>query len=246
MAIKGKGRTRTRKMVAAPPRPQMVVRKKPILARRSTWVVVGLVVLAAVALGAVKWVRDRQASSLLTREQTAIQDLAQRVTGLFPADQTTPQGTNQTTVFPSLAQTLDKIDKGTMTAKAARTAARSVADQAGKAADGMQKLSLKSITDDFTVGVTPQLTAKGMTSSVLNVAQDEMVKSFQLYQSIGGLMVAAVAQPRGPERTAIIREATRDQTIAADLFNRGYSTLVQIESILGVAQVSGLTPSQTP
>ena len=94
--------------------------------------------------------------------------------------------------------------------------------------------------------MTPQLTAKGMTSSVLNVAQDEMVKSFQLYQSIGGLMAAAIAQPEGPERTAIIREAIRDQTIAADLFNRGYGTLVQIESILGLVTSSGLTPSPAP
>jgi hypothetical protein len=246
MAIKGKGRTRSRKMVAAPPRPQMVVRKKPVLARRSTWVIVGLVVVAAIALGGAKWLRDRQASNLLTKEQTAIQDLAQRVTALFPADQSTPQGTNQTAVFPSLAQTLDQIDKGTMTPKAARKAAKAIADQASKAAEGIQKLSLKSITDDFTVGVTPQLTAKGMTSSVLNVAQDQMVKSFQLYQSIGGLMLAAADQPKGPERTAIIAEAKRVQAVAADLFNRGYSTLVQIESILGLAQVSGLAPSPAP
>jgi hypothetical protein len=246
MAIKGKGRTRSRKMVAAPPRPQMVVRKKPILARRSTWVIVGLVVVAAIALGAAKWARDRQASNLLTKEQTAVQDLAQRVTGLFPADQTTPQGTNQTAMFPKLAQQLDQLDKGTLTAKQARTAATAVSDQAGKAADGIQKLSLKTITDDFTVGVTPQLKAKGMTSSVLNVAQDEMVKSFQLYQSIGGMMLAAADQPKGPQRRAIVAEAKRVQAVAADLFNRGYSTLVQIESILGLVAPSGLTPSPAP
>jgi hypothetical protein len=225
----------------------MVVRKRPVLARRSTWVVVGLLVVAAIALGGAKWLRDRHAANLLVKEETAIQDLTQRVTGVFPADQTTPQGTNQTTVFPSLGQTLDQLDKGTLTAQKARAAAKAVVDQASKAAAGMQRISLKStITDDFTVGVTPQLTAKGMTSSVLNVAQDEMVKSFQLYQSIGGLMLAAADLPKGPQRTGVIAEAKSEQAVAADLFNRGYGTLVQIESILGLAHVSGLAPSPVP
>ena len=35
------------------------------------------------------------------------------------------------------------------------------------------------------MGVTTALTAPGMTSSVLNEAQDQLVKSFQLYQSVG-------------------------------------------------------------
>jgi hypothetical protein len=85
-----------------------------------------------------------------------------------------------------------------------------------------------------------------MTSSVLNVAQDEMVKSFQLYQSIGGLMLAAADQPKGPGRSAIVAEAKRVQAVAADLFNRGYSTVVQIESILGLGTQSSLAPSPAP
>jgi hypothetical protein len=246
MAIKGKSKTRTRKMVAAPPRPQLVTRKKPILLRATTWIVLGVIVLLAVGWVGWVWWDHKQASNLKTSEQVAIADLAQRVTQQLPADQSTPQGTTELQVFPSIPQTIDQIDKKQVTASNATTGAQAIIDQANKAANGIQQISLQSLVkEDFNVGLTPSLRAPGMTSSILNTAQDQMVKAFQLYASVGELMKTAAAMPQGPERTAVLNQAKSQAAIAADLWSRGYNTLVQIQTQLDLIAPSGLQPPGT-
>jgi hypothetical protein len=244
MAIKGKGKTRSRRAVSPAPRPQIVTRKKPILMRVTTWIVLGCVLLAAIGFGAWTWYEHHQASELLAREQAALQDVTQRVRDQLPADQTTPQGTSQIALFPTLPQTLDQIDKGQISEKKAGEQAQAVIDQAAKAEKGIQGIAWRSIIkDEFDVGVTPALRAPGMTSSVLNETQDQLIKSFQLYQSAGHLMQLAIDQPKGPERTALITQAKTVSAVATELFSRGYNTLVQIESILGLIQPAALQPS---
>jgi hypothetical protein len=243
MAIKGKSKTRTRKMVAAPPRPQLVTRKKPVLLRATTWIVLGVIVLLAVGWVGWVWWDHKQASNLKSREQIAVADLAQRVTQQLPADQSTPQGTTELQVFPSISQTIDQIDKNQVTAAKATASAQAIIDQANKAAQGLQKISLQSLVkEDFNVGLTPSLTAPGMTSSILNDAQDQMIKAFQLYASVGELMKTAAAMPKGPERTAVLNQARSQAAIAADLWSRGYNTLVQLQTQLGLITTSGLQP----
>jgi hypothetical protein len=246
MAIKGKSKTRTRKMVAAPPRPQLVTRKKPILLRATTWIVLGCVVLLAVGWGGWIWWEHKQAANLKSSEQTAIDTLAQKVNAQLPADQATPQGTTELQVFPSISQTIDQIDKGQVTGDKATASAQAIIDQANKAATGIQKISMAALVkEDFNVGLTQELTAPGMTSSVLNEAQDQMVKAFQLYASVGELMKTAAAMPKGPERTAVLKQATSQAAIAADLWSRGYNALVQIQTQLDLIAPSGLQPPGT-
>lgn len=243
MAIKGKSKTRTRKMVAAPPRPQLVTRKKPILLRATTWIVLGCIVLLTVGWVGWVWWDHKQASNLKTEEQTAIEDLAQRVSGVLPADQNTPQGTTELQVFPSIAQTIDQIDKQQVTGKKADAAAQAIIDQANKSGQSIQKISLQALVKEkFNVGLTQDLTAPGMTSSVMNQAQDQMVKAFQLYASVGELMKTAAGMPKGPERTAVLNQAKAEAAIAADLWSRGYNALIQLETQLDLISVGGLQP----
>jgi hypothetical protein len=244
MAIKGKGKTRSRRAVSPAPRPQIVTRKKPLLMRVTTWIVVGALVLVSVGWGVWVWWDHKQASELKSKEAAALTDLSQRVRDQLPADQQTPQGTSQIIVFPTLPQTLDQLDKGTISDKKANQQAQAVIDAASKAQTGIQKIALGSIIkQEFNVGVTTALTAPGMTSSVLNESQDQMIKAFQLYGGVGHLMQIAADQPQGPKRSAIVEQAKNQAQIAGELFNRGYNTLVQIESILGMVQLSGLRPS---
>jgi hypothetical protein len=241
MAIKGKSKTRTRKMVAAPPRPQLVTRKKPVLLRATTWIVLGCIVLLTVGWVGWVWWEHKQASNLKSQEATGISTLAQAVTQQLPADQSTPQGTTELQVFPSISQTIDQIDKNQVTAAKATTSAQAIIDQANKAAQGIHKISLQSLVKEtFDVGLTQELTAPGMTSSVMNQAQDQMVKAFQLYASVGELMKTAAAMPNGPERTAVLNQAKAQAAVAADLWSRGYNALVQIESQLDLIPVGGL------
>jgi hypothetical protein len=243
MAIKGKSKTRTRKMVAAPPRPQLVTRKKPILLRATTWIVLGCVVLLAVGWVGWIWWDHKQASNLKTQEATAISDLAQRVSGAIPADQNTPQGTTDVQVFPSIAQTIDQIDNGQVSAKKGASDAQAIIDQANKSGQSIQKISLQALVkEEFNVGLTQDLTAPGMTSSVLNQAQDQMVKAFQLYASVGELMKTAAGMPKGPERTAVLDQAKAQAAIAADLWSRGYNALVQLQTQLDLIAPTGLQP----
>jgi hypothetical protein len=246
MAIKGKSKTRTRKMVAAPPRPQLVTRKKPILLRATTWIVLGVIVLVAVGWVGWVWWEHKQAANLKTQEATAIADLAQRVAGQLPTDQTTPQGTTQTEVFPSIGQTIDQIDKNQVTADKAKTSSQAIIDQADKAAAGIQRIAVGSLVQEkFTVGLTPELTAPGMTSSIVNEAQDQMVKAFDLYASVGQLMKTAASMPQGPARTTVLHQASSEAAVAADLWSRGYNTLVQLQTQLDLIQPSGLQPPGT-
>ena len=243
MAIKGKSKTRTRKMVAAPPRPQLVTRKKPILLRATTWIVLGCIVLLAVGWVGVVWWEHRQASNLKTQEATAISDLSQRVTNALPADQNTPQGTTQVQVFPSIVQTIDQIDQQQLTRSKAEAAAKAVGDQATAASSAIQKIALGSIVkESFNVGLTPELKAPGMTSSTMNIAQDQMVQAFQIYASIGELMKTAAGMPKGPARTAVLAQAKAQAAVASELFNRGYGALVQLETQLNLVPTTGLQP----
>jgi hypothetical protein len=244
MAIKGKGKTRSRRAVSPAPRPQIVTRKKPILMRVTTWIVVGALVLVSVGWGVWVWWDNKQASELKSKEAAALSDLSQRVRDQLPADQQTPQGTSQVIIFPTLPQTLDQLDKGTVSDKKANQQAQAVIDASTKAQQGIQKIALGSlIKQEFDVGVTSALRAPGMTSSVLNESQDQLIKAFQLYGSVGHLMQIAADQPQGPKRSAIVEQAKTQAQIAGELFNRGYNTLVQIESILGLVSPSGLQPS---
>jgi hypothetical protein len=244
MAIKGKGKTRSRRAVAPAPRPQIDTRKKPLLMRVTTWIVVGALVLVSVGWGVWVWWENKQAADLKSKEAAALTDLSQRVRDQLPADQQTPQGTSQVIVFPTLPQTLDQLDKGTISDKKANQQAQAVIDAATKAQNGIQKIALGSIIkQEFNVGVTTALTAPGMTSSVLNESQDAMIKGFQLYQGVGHLMQIAADQPQGPKRSAVVEQAKNQAQIAGELFNRGYNTLVQLESILGLVTPAGLQPS---
>jgi hypothetical protein len=247
MAIKGKGKTRSRRAVSPAPRPQIVTRKKPLLLRVTTWVVLGALVLGAIGFGVYEWWQHRQASELLAKEQTALQTVSQDIANQLPADKTTPQGTSQVILFPSLTKTMDQIDKGQLSDAKAKAAAKAVSEQATKASKGIEAIALRTIIkQEFTVGITPDLTAKGMTSSVLNEAQNMMIKGLQLYAGAGDLLAIAADTPEGPQRSAIVDQARQQAAIAGDLFNRGYNTVVQIETILGLIQPTGLAPSPAP
>ena len=55
-----------------------------------------------------------------------------------------------------------------------------------------------------------------------------------------------IAAPAAAGTGALRRSSsrpTRTASVAAELFNRGYNTIVQLESILGIISLAGLQPS---
>src|SRR5262249_39837567 len=135
------------------------------------------------------------------------------------------------------------IGKNQVTEAKATASAQAIIDQANKAAQGIQKISLQSLLkENYNVGLTQELRAPGMTRSVMNVAQDQMVKAFHLYASVGALMKTAGSMRQGPARTAVLNQASSQAGIAADLWSRGYNALVQIQTQLDLIAPTGLVP----
>ena len=99
--------------------------------RVTTWIVLGCVVLAGRSVsGPGRGGSTSRPPTSRRQEAAALTELSQRVKDQLPTDQSTPQGTTEVTVFPTLAQSLDQLDKGTLSAKKAHEQAQAVIDQA--------------------------------------------------------------------------------------------------------------------
>src|SRR5437870_7503934 len=111
MAIKGKGRTRSRRVVAAPPRPQLMVRKPPVWRRPLTWVIVGVVLAGAIGYGVWRTISNHRAADLKAQEIAAVEKYNGLVVAQYPQDQQ-QSGGDSLQVFTSVGPELDRIDKG--------------------------------------------------------------------------------------------------------------------------------------
>lgn len=232
MAIKGKGRTRGRRIVAAPPRPQLMVRKKPLYARRWVWAAVALAVLAALSFLIWRTVQSRAEEARQEREARAVQTYSNLVQRRFPPDtQTAPP--NRFLLFPTLIKDLDKLGKGRVPGPAAAKAARNFGNAAKDAAEGIDAIDVtRVIPEEF-----PETRIQTLDSQFL------MVQSFRLYQNIAKAMGAA-AEASGRARQQFIARAKQLVPQANALFNRGEQKLINIRVRLGIQTI--LPPQPQP
>jgi hypothetical protein len=234
MAIKGKGKARSRRVIAAPPRPQLMIRKRPFLARRSTWVALGAIAVAAVALAVFLGIRSNRAEAREGRERIAVQEFANLVQRQLPAGGE-QLGASQYLLYPKLIEDLTRLSAGDLKAKTAKTRGQDLARGAGRARDGVNAIIVREvIPEEF-----PE------TKSDLTLAQFLMAEGFGAYQRVGRLMATA-ADAEGAQRTAIVEEATLLATQGGNLFDRGWSILAGIRSRLGIAQPFNPFPEQVP
>ncbi len=244
MAIKGKGRTRSRRVIAAPPRPQLYVRKPPMWRRRWVWAVVGTlavagalaVVLASLHTHHVRAERDRAAAFKL-RESTAVNRLSAQLVPKFPTDaKLIPPDLPE--FFPALSTDLDKLGKGQLTVKDATAEADAVTAAAKTAQTGVQAINVaKLIPTEFTITGRASVQGKGGTQQELLDGQFLMAQGFQLYQQVGAAMKEA-AGATGPQRTALVTQAKDLLAQASALFDRGYAKLLQIRQALGLPSLT--------
>jgi hypothetical protein len=234
MAIKGKGKARSRRVIAAPPRPQLMIRKRPFLARRSTWVALGAIAVAAVALVVFLGIRSNRAEAREGRERIAVQEFANLVQRQLPAGGE-QLGASQYLLYPTLVEDLTRLSAGDLKANTAKTRGQDLARGAGRARDGVNAIIVREvIPEEF-----PE------TKSDLTLAQFLMAEGFGAYQRVGRLMATAANVERA-QRTAIVEEATLLATQGGNLFDRGWSILAGIRSRLGIAQPFNPFPEQVP
>jgi hypothetical protein len=235
MAIKGKGKTRSRRVIAAPPRPQLVVRKKPILARRATWIAVGAVVLAGILLAVFLGVRNIMADRKLDRQAAAVQQYVNLITAQLPPT-AQPLGPTSWNLFPQLDQRMADLDNGDLGPTEAKEEATAFAEAAKKSADGIEAIKVRDvIPEEF-----PEVRV------TLNEAQFEMVQGLQAYESVAHFFEAA-ADVTGDARSAVITEATALSAQAGVLFNRGWASVVNVEAESGInVSQQPVVPTQPP
>jgi hypothetical protein len=236
MAIKGKGRTRSRRVIAAPPRPQLMIRKKPLWARRSTWIVLGAVLLLAVGLALFVKIGNDREERLARREANAVQEFANLVQRQFGLAQAEPLGPTGYLLFPTLVEDLTKLSEGDLRTPAATRIGNRLVDSARQGQEGVEGIQvLEIIPTDF-----PQ------TRRDLVLARFLIGQAFDAYERVGGLMKSAAAAT-GDRRTAIVDEATLLATQAGTLFDRGWTVVVDHRTRLGVQPAPNLQlPEPTP
>ena len=235
MAIKGKGKTRSRKSVAPAPRPQIVVRKPPIWRRAVTWIVVGALVLGAIGFGTWRWLHNRHAAALKSQAIAAVSEYANQVSSHYPADQK-QLGGSTLLLFSSVRPELQKLAKDQVSSADAQTFAKNFGADAKKSADAIGALDVtKLVPDTIVTGETPAESAPGLTQLIMRDSQSEMVGAFKIYGSVASLMATAAKLPAGAERQAIITEATNLMDTADSLWQRGYSRILNVQTVLGIA-----------
>jgi hypothetical protein len=232
MAIKGKSKPRSRRVVTPGPRPSYSPVKKPLLARRGFRIGV-LVVVVAASIGGILYglarerTQDRE-RALAERERTAAVTFRGRVQGAI-ASAGQPAPPDGFTAFPALTSSIDGLEKGTVKPQTVQTDAKAARKAAKGAWQAMARIDVLSITAN-----------KGFDAAFVNYffnAKEKMQDGLKLYEH-AALLVERAAAATGDERTELLDSAGGILDVAADLMNGGYSDFVQVQQEAGIFQPS--------
>src|SRR6266571_5151419 len=232
MAIKGKTKSRSRRVVAVPPRPPVYVRKKPLFRRRWFLATVGAVAVAGILTGVLVHLSNNHRNALHARTLGAVTKFVGQVKGLFPpppdSQALPPTGFE---VYPTLSSDLDSVAKGDKSVNGVDKG-NSLMSSAKASADAIAKLSVSNlIPEEANISEGPGLKGPGATRLVMIDAQFLLQQAFLTYSNVGGLMAQAGAL-QGTARTDLITRAKALVTTAQTLFSRGYEKMTTIQSYL--------------
>jgi hypothetical protein len=231
MAIKGKKRARGKRVIAAPPRPQLVVRKPPLWRRPWVWGLAGGIVAAGVIVLILIVAHSSSVHHRKDRERVAAQRFTDQLTAKLPPYHEALGPT--VTLFPSLSADADKIGTADLADADAVKKAKEIQDQARTAAQGVAGIQVNQIfPKEF-----------GRDRADLQDAQSLVATSLSLYRQAGVLFAAAVKADE-TSRVAMVSAIQGLNNQAASLFQRAYGKLVAIDTRLGVAAT--VPPVQAP
>ncbi len=248
MAIKGKSKGRSRRVVAVPPKPPVYVRKKPLFRRTWFLVIVAALAIAGTLTGVFIAMGNNSRERLQQRTINAMTTFAAQVEGTFPpapdSQAVPPTGF---VVYPALQSDLDAVLQGRKRVNGTEfdgaAKAKSLQESAKASADAIAALNVtKIIPSEAEVTEARGVRGQGGTRLVMVEAQFLIGQAFELYQSVGSLMERAAGLPRG-ERRPLIDQAKDLTSQAQTLFNRGYQKITNIRSVLGTIT---LNPFQSP
>jgi hypothetical protein len=232
VAIKGKSKPRSRRVVTPGPRPAYTPVKKPLLARRGFRIGL-LVVVVAASVGGIWYglARERtqaREQALADRERIAAVTFRGRVQGAI-ASAGQPAPPDGFTAFPALSSDVDGLEKGTVKPKTAASDAKAARAAAKGAWEAMDKIDVLSITAN-----------KGFEAAFVNYffnAREKMEDALKLYEH-AALLVQRAAVATGGQRTELLNGAKGILEVAAELMNGGYSDFIQVQQEAGIFQPS--------
>jgi len=238
MAIKGRSKPRSRKVVTPGPRPAYVPVKKPLLARRG----VQIAILAVVAVGAAAGIwygiakerTEDRARHLQQRKRTAAVTFQGKIeAAIVGVGQPAPP--SGFSAFPALTADVEGLSNGDVKPEAAAEAAKGVRTTARGAWQALDEIDL-----------TEMVAGKGFDLSLVNYffnAREKMADALKLYERVA-VMVEQAANASGAERADVLDSAKGITDVAASLFNSGYSDYVQVQFEGGILQPSfGTAPA---
>jgi hypothetical protein len=232
MAIKGKSKPRSRRVVTPGPRPAYTPVKKPLLARRGFRI--GLLVVVVTASAAGIWyglARERtqaREKALAERERTSAVAFQGKVQGaIAPVGQPAPP--DSFNAFPALTTDVDGLEKGTVKPKTVATDAKSAGAVAKGAWEAMDRIDVLSITAN-----------KGFDAAFVNYffnTKEKMTDALKLYEH-AAILVQRAAAATGAQRTQLLNGAKGILDVATELMNGGYSDFIQVQQEAGIFQPS--------
>ena len=234
MAIKGKGKTKSRP-AARPPRPTTVVRKPPFFVRRWVQVVgallagMGIVIVVVWATNGLRVddaakARDASAASVrrvVQQWQTTVDGTLSKGLG------TTGGGVGQIVILPSLSTSVATLVKGDKDPKAGETASAAV-KLVGEGVSTLQNVDLPTMIRDQGVDLA--------TTNYLLNSKARMVDGLQLYGRVAAQVQAASSADDPAVADALIAEANALLPIATQVFNEGYSDYTEALAQAGLLE----------
>jgi hypothetical protein len=229
LAIKGKGKTRSRRAVAAGPKPVYVVPRKPLLARRGVQLG-ALAVLLLVIGGILLWTYlDQRADRRLEEERAILEDFTTRVERtLRPVSRVLPP--TGLSIFGTLRDDLTALRKE-------ETDPTEVAASAGQAAENAERFA-----DTIDAIPTSQWVRDRRLPFEMIDAEEFIVEAVRVYgRAATTIRLAAEARP-GDARGELLDVAEGLLDSGEQLFDVGYQKITNAKFELGIGEAQPLTP----
>ena len=242
MAIKGKTKSRSRRVVAVPPRPPVYVRKPAFWQKRVFWVGVAVVAVLAVLTGVLLSVNSSREKDLKAKTSAAVNSFKAQLEGkLPPPPDSQPAPPTGYTLYPTLAANLDKLAAGRL--KDAEKNGASLVGSAKASGEAIRDLDVrKLIPEEATYGEVKSVRGLGATRLVLNESKSLVAQSFRIYESIGELIKTAAVMTDEGQVKAIVEQAKKLEQQASALFHDGYQKIINLQGQLGTIQTNPFAP----
>lgn len=250
MAIKGKGKTRSRQPARAPRREPVEV-KAPLFLRRRVQIAVALVAgffLMMFLVWATNGLRKQRANKKATTEASQQRAAGERwkstVEGALGTLGTLSPGTDPV-LLTQIGTMITALQKGDVP-KGAATTLRAAQDQAKAAADPLDAYKL-----------VDQISSKGMSEGQVDWflnSQKRIVQALELYRESAATAALAI-DATGAQRTAIAARALDIKATADALLKDGWSdyqnalgsvSIVQTPALTGLPGLTGATGPAAP